>query len=119
MFLLLFLFVLQATAAECEVIMKAGMSNTEMHYYSTEYKKGGNIITTYGNMLSYVDFVKVRFERPNENGRIDYADGRIPSFTIEKSEGFSKEELGGLIEYMKNNAAFIWSFAEKGGVDNA
>lgn len=87
-----------------------------MYYYSTI----NNIIMTHSAIIddNSIESVIVHFERPNNTG-FDFADGRIPHFSFDKSYGFSEDELLYLIQYMKNNSALIWSFASKGGGDNA
>lgn len=65
-----------------------------------------------------IDTVYVRFERPNKNG-FDFAEGRIPHFTFQKSYGFNEDELLQFERYMRNNSALIWEFASKGGAENA
>lgn len=87
-----------------------------MYYYS----KVDDITTTHSAIVEEngMDVVYVRFERPNKTG-FDFAEGKIPNFTFDKSYGFSEDELLHLIQYMKNNSALIWEFAEKGGGENA
>lgn len=87
-----------------------------MYYYSTV----DNIILTHSAIQSEdnTDVVYVRFERPNANG-FDFAEGKIPHFMFYKTYGFSEDELLHMEQYMKNNSALIWEFAEKGGGVNA
>lgn len=88
-----------------------------MFYYSTVE----NIITTHSGIEedeNQMPCVRVHFERPNGKD-FDFADGRIPHFNFQKSFGFSETELLQLKEYMKNNSALLWEFAEKGGGENA
>ena len=60
---------------------------------------------TYSGLLLYKGekTVRVNFER----GKNDFAEGIVPSGIIEKSSGFSDEELERLSEYLKNNALDI------------
>lgn len=87
-----------------------------MFYYSTV----DNIVTTHSEIIEEngMDLVRVHFERPNNSG-FDFAEGKIPHFSFEKSFGFSEDELLHLTQYMKNNSALIWEFAQKGGGENA
>lgn len=87
-----------------------------MHYYSTV----DQIILTHSDLIigEDLDYVKVRFERPNETG-FDFAEGKLPHFTFQKSFGFSEDEIFQLIRYLKNNSALIWEFSMKGGAVNA
>jgi len=88
-----------------------------MFYYSTVDK----IITTHSEIIEEngMDVVHIRFERPNNKNGFDFAEGKIPHFSFDKSYGFSEDELLHLVQYMKNNSALIWEFAGKGGGDNA
>lgn len=53
--------------------------------------------------------VRVCFER----GRNEYAEGIVPKGIIEKSSGFSKEEIGQLTVYIQDNAAEIMKHARE------
>lgn len=88
-----------------------------MFYYSTVDK----IITTHSEIIEEngMDVVHIRFERPNNKNGFDFAEGKIPHFSFDKSYGFSEDELLHLVQYMKNNSALIWEFAGKGGGNNA
>lgn len=87
-----------------------------MYYYSTV----NDVVMTHSNIqdIDGIDTVYVRFERPNKNG-FDFAEGRIPHFTFQKSYGFNEDELLQFERYMRNNSALIWEFASKGGAENA
>lgn len=89
----------------------------KMFYYSTV----NDIVTTHSEVIEEngMDIVHVHFERPNDKNGFDFADGKIPHFNFDKSYGFSEDELLYLVQYMKNNSALIWEFAEKGGGANA
>ena len=65
---------------------------------------------TYSGLLLYKGekTVRVNFER----GVHDFAEGIIPSGTIEKSSGFSEEELCHLSNYLVENAADIMEKAK-------
>lgn len=66
---------------------------------------------TYSGLLMYKGekTVRVKFER----GKSDYAEGIVPSGAIEKSSGFSEEELEQLSDYLKINAADIMKKAKE------
>ena len=53
--------------------------------------------------------VRVSFER----GQHDFAEGIVPSGMIEKSSGFSEEELQQLSNYLKYNASDIMAKAKE------
>lgn len=61
-----------------------------------------DVSLTYTGFLTRGDkrIIKVRFSRNNDR---DYAEGTLPGGEIDKSEGFSKEELAGLHFYLKAN----------------
>lgn len=88
-----------------------------MFYYSTV----NNIVATHSEIVEEngMDVVQVHFERPNGKNGFDFAEGKIPHFSFNKSCGFNEDELLHLVQYMKNNSALIWEFAEKGGGANA
>lgn len=88
-----------------------------MYYYSTV----DGIVMTHSGIeeKGVIPFVRVHFERLNEAGGFDFADARIPDFIFDKAFGFSEDELFDLTEYMRDNSALIWEFAEKGGAKNA
>lgn len=66
---------------------------------------------TYSGLLLYKGekTVRVKFER----GKNDFAEGIVPSGLIEKSSGFSNEELEQLSDYLKYNAADIMTKAKE------
>ncbi len=87
------------------------------NYYSTI----NNVTLTFSNIFTEnnIEMLNVRFERPTENG-FDFAEGRIPHFSFNKSCGFSEDEMLYFEKYLKNNASLIWDIArEKGGALNA
>lgn len=89
-----------------------------MFYYSTV----GDIVTTHGALETdeyQTPCVRVRFERPNDKNGFDFAEGKIPHYSFQKTYGFSEDELFRLREYMRNNAFLIWEFAQHGGGQNA
>lgn len=65
---------------------------------------------TYSGLLLYKGekTVRVKFER----GKNDFAEGIVPSGIIEKSSGFSEEELEKLSDYLKYNASDIMAKAK-------
>lgn len=87
-----------------------------MYYYSTV----DGVVLTHSARIEEngMDVVNVRFERPNEHG-FDFAEGKIPHFLFFKTYGFSEDELMSMENYLRNNSALIWEFAEKGGGANA
>lgn len=87
-----------------------------MYYYSTV----NGVVLTHSNIKEkdFSQFVEVYFERAR-NGGFDFAQGRIPDFSFQKSCGFNEDELLDFTRYLKNNSALIWEFAEKGGGENA
>lgn len=66
---------------------------------------------TYSGLLMYKGekTVRVKFERGNN----DFAEGVVPSGTIEKSSGFSEEEVQQLSDYLKYNASDIMAKAKE------
>lgn len=66
---------------------------------------------TYSGLLLYKGekTVRVYFER----GKNDYAEGIVPSGIIEKSSGFSEEELQQLSNYLTHHAADILTKANQ------
>ncbi len=56
--------------------------------------------------------VRVCFERKGCGGR-EFAEGVVPAGKIDASFGFSKEEIGKLEEYLKENSADIMLKARK------
>ena len=82
------------------------------HYYSTV----NNIALSHSDMLSgqLGRQVCVRFERPNANG-FDFAEGVLPECVLQKSCGFTENELFELQDYLRCNAMLIWDYAQKGG----
>lgn len=66
---------------------------------------------TYSGLLMYKGekTVRVKFER----GKSDFAEGIVPSGKIEKSAGFSEEELEQLGNYLKYNASDIMAKAKE------
>lgn len=65
---------------------------------------------TYSGLLLYKGekTVRVKFER----GKNDFAEGIVPSGIIEKSSGFSEEELEKLSDYLKYNTSDIMAKAK-------
>ena len=47
--------------------------------------------------------VRIRFERTNENGGTDFAEGMIPDCKIQSQSGFSDGEVFQLEQYMQAN----------------
>ncbi|MGI5947739.1 MAG: hypothetical protein ACOX8K_10075 [Lachnospiraceae bacterium] len=87
-----------------------------MYYYSTV----NNIVMSHSAIIpnDLCDTVSLHFERPNESG-FDFLDMVLPGEIVQKSFGFSEDEILQLKRYAKNNAAIIWDFAGKGGGENA
>ncbi|MCI8484216.1 MAG: hypothetical protein HFH41_07735 [Lachnospiraceae bacterium] len=66
---------------------------------------------TYSGLLSQKDgkkIVRVSFERGK-----DYAEGIVPTGVIEKSSGFTSEELSQLSSYLKENAGDLLTKAKE------
>lgn len=82
------------------------------NYYSTI----DNIVLTFSDITeeNQMDIVYVRFERANIKG-FDFAEGKIPNFTFQKTCGFTEDELLGFEKYLLNNSSLIWSLAEEKG----
>lgn len=81
------------------------------NYYSTI----NDIILTYSDIVDndIVEFVNVRFERANDKGGFDFAEGMIPHFVFNKTYGFSEDELLQFERYLRNNSSLIWDFARE------
>ena len=62
--------------------------------------------------------VKVYFEQPVEGG-FNCAECWLPSYSWTKKEGFSKEQLDYLQEFLESTAHIIIQLARSGGFDNA
>lgn len=85
------------------------------NYYSTV----DNIVLTFSDIeeKNGFDEITVYFERPNENGGFDFAEGKLPNNMFYKCFGFSEDELLELEKYLRNNNFLIWEIArEKEGV---
>lgn len=87
-----------------------------MYYYSTV----NDIVMTHSELQERngFDVVDVHFERPNKSG-FDFLDMTLPGEIVNKSFGFSEDEVLKLKRYAKNNASLIWDFSQKGGGENA
>ena len=62
--------------------------------------------------------VQVYFEKPM-NGGFQHATCILPGYEWENIEGYSKEDIEILTEYVKHNAHLIMEFAAEGGFVNA
>ncbi len=83
------------------------------------YSEVDNIILTFSDIedVNGFDEISVRFERANDNGSFDFAEGKLPNNMFDKTYGFSEDELMELEKYLKDNAFLIWEIAkEKEGV---
>lgn len=80
------------------------------NYYSTV----DNIVLTFSDIeeKNGFDEITVYFERPNENGGFDFAEGKLPENHFYKCFGFSEDELMKLNKYIRNNAPLIWKIAQ-------
>lgn len=78
------------------------------HYYSTINEN----VLTFSDIHTdgFLDYIRVYFERPNENG-FDFAEGTIPGCQFIKTYGFSQDELREMSEYLKRNELLIWQLA--------
>lgn len=83
-----------------------------MYYYTTI----NNIVTTHSGVIERngFDSIDVHFERPTENG-FDFLDLSLPGAVVNKSFGFSEDEIMDLQSYAKDNEPLIWDFARNGG----
>jgi hypothetical protein len=92
-----------------EIIMK--------NYYS----EIDGIILTFSDIKEKNGFEEIRvyFERANENGGFDFAEGSLPENRFYKTYGFSEDELMQMESYLRNNAFIIWEMAREGGVVHA
>ncbi|MCD7905455.1 MAG: hypothetical protein LUC97_02880 [Clostridiales bacterium] len=80
------------------------------NYYSTV----DGVVMTFSDILcTYDGFdeIDVRFERANDKGGFDFAEGKLPNNMFYKTYGFSEDELMELEQYLKNNAFLIWRIA--------
>ena len=59
------------------------------------------------------DEIDVRFERPNNAGSFDFAEGKLPNNMFYKTYVFSEDELLDLEKYLKDNAFLIWEIARE------
>ncbi len=88
------------------------------HYYSTVE----NVVLTFSDIMEDKDgfeSIQFYFERANNKG-FDFAQGTLPEINIDKSYGFSEDELMEMQEYLRNNSFLIWEIArEKGGKQSA
>lgn len=83
------------------------------NYYSTI----DNTMLTFSNIeedKDGFDYITFRFERPNDNG-FDFAEGILPANQINKTFGFSEDELMQMQEYLKINSFLIWEIARERG----
>ena len=65
-----------------------------------------SLTMTYSAIVTGKDqkkMVRVRFERANDNGKADFAEGVIPDCRIQSQNGFSNEEIVQLEQYMQAN----------------
>lgn len=83
------------------------------NYYSTV----DNIVLTFSDVeeVNGFDEITVYFERPNENGGFDFAEGKLPENQFYKCFGFSEDELMKMNRYVRNNASLIWKIAQQEG----
>lgn len=81
------------------------------NYYSTV----DDVILTYSKIHKNGIFeeIDVRFERVNDKGGFDFAEGKLPNNLFYKTYGFSEDELLDLENYLKNNAFLIWDLAKE------
>lgn len=61
----------------------------------------------------------VRFEQPDEKFSFKVFECSLPEYRIIKKFGFSDSEIEYLMNFCRNNAALILTFAKSGGVQNA
>ena len=80
-------------------------------YYSTV----DDIVLTFSKIHKngIFDEIDFRFERPNDKGGFDFAEGKLPNNMFYKTYGFSEDELMELELYLRNNAFLIWEIARE------
>ena len=80
-------------------------------YYSTV----DGIVLTFSKIHKngIFDEIDVRFERVNDKGGFDFAEGKLPNNMFYKTYGFSEDELLDLENYLRNNAFLIWEVARE------
>lgn len=80
-------------------------------YYSTV----DGIVLTFSKIHKngIFDEIDFRFERANDKGGFDFAEGKLPNNVFYKTYGFSEDELLDLEEYLRNNAFLIWEIARE------
>lgn len=61
----------------------------------------------------------MHFERSNDNNGFDFLDIELPGNIVNKSFGFSEDDILDLTDYLKDNDSLIWEFARCGGGENA
>lgn len=83
-----------------------------MKYYSTF----NGIVMTHSGVLEEkgFEYIKVHFERPNQNG-FDFIDLKLPGEFVTSSFGFSEDEILDLKEYARDNEPLVWELAREGG----
>lgn len=80
-------------------------------YYSTV----DGVVLTFSKIHKNGIFeeIDVRFERANDGGGFDFAEGKLPNNMFYKTYGFSEDELFELEVYLRNNAFLIWEIARE------
>lgn len=77
------------------------------------YSEVDNVILTFSDVeeKNGFDEICVRFERSNEKGGFDFAEGKLPNNMFYRTYGFSEDELMELERYLQKNAFLIWEIA--------
>ena len=80
-------------------------------YYSTV----DGVVLTFSKIHKngVFDEIDFRFERPNDKGGFDFAEGKLPNNMFCKTYSLSEDELFDLENYIKNNAFLIWELARE------
>lgn len=58
----------------------------------------------------------VHFEEPDSKFGFKTLDCTIPNYRISNCVGFSDEEVSNLVEFCKNNASLLLTYAKEGGI---
>ena len=77
------------------------------------YSKVDGVTLTYGRIRRHgsIDEIPVYFERENQNGDFDFAEGVAPQCVFHRSRGFSELELSELSRYLQANLLLLFEDA--------
>lgn len=81
------------------------------HFYATI----GDLTITYGDFARKgpIEHLPVYIERKSPDGDFDFAEGRMPACTFQRSRGFSEFELQGLTSLLQRNMLLMWEDARE------